>query len=85
MTATLFKQVKHDLVRDKVGAPLLMYVHPRFEDREAKRVLLVAFWPANSAVFVKDGGAERFYVRTGAATTELSPSQTQDFIKRRFG
>jgi hypothetical protein len=73
-----------NLVRDRVGAQLLMYVHPRFEDREEKRVLVVECWPANSAVFVKEGGAEKFYVRTGAATTELSPSQTQDFIKRRF-
>jgi hypothetical protein len=74
-----------NLVRDRIGAQLLMYVHPRFEDREEKRVLVVECWAANSAVFVKEGGAEKFYVRTGAATTELSPSQTQEFVKRRFG
>jgi hypothetical protein len=38
----------------------------------------------NSAAFVKDGVGERFYVRTGAATTELSGSQTQAFIAQRF-
>jgi len=73
-----------NLVRDRVGAQFLMYVHPRFEDRGERRVLVVECWPAGSAVFVKEAGAERFYVRTGAATTELSPSQTQEFVKRRF-
>lgn len=73
-----------NLVRDRIGAQFLMYVHPRFEDRNEKRVLAVECWAANSAVFVKEAGGEKFYVRTGAATTELSPSQTQEFIKRRF-
>jgi hypothetical protein len=72
------------LVRDRIGAQFLMYVHPRFEDRDGKRVLAVECWAANSPVFVKEAGGEKFYVRTGASTTELSPSQTQDFIKRRF-
>ncbi len=73
-----------NLCRDRIGAQLLMYVHPRFEDRDESRVLLVECWPSNSAVFVKDGKEEKFFVRTGAATTELSPSQTQDFIQKRF-
>lgn len=60
-------------------------LNPRFEDRDDLRVLVVERWAANSPVFVKDIGAEYFYVRTGAATTELTPSQTQDFIKKRFG
>ena len=33
---------------------------------------------------VKDGEIERFYVRTGPSTTELTASQTQDYIKQRF-
>jgi hypothetical protein len=37
-----------------------------------------------SPVFVKDGAVERFYVRTGAATIELSGSRMQDFIRQRF-
>jgi len=73
-----------NLCRDRIGATLMMYLHPRFEDREDKRVLVVECWPSNSAAFVKEGTDERFYVRTGAATTELTPSQTQEFIKKRF-
>ncbi len=37
-----------------------------------------------AAVFVKDDAIEKFYVRTGPSTTELSASQTQDYISKRF-
>lgn len=73
-----------NLLRSRVGPQHMMYIHPRFEDRDDHRVLVVECWPSNSAVFLKDGAVERFYIRTGAATTELSGSQTQDYIKRRF-
>ena len=72
------------LLRDRIGAQHLMYVHPRFEDRDGARVLVVECWPSNSSAFVKDGSTERFYTRTGAATTELSASQIQDYIAQRF-
>jgi hypothetical protein len=52
-----------NLVRDRIGAQYVMYVHPRFEDYESVRVLTVECLPARSAVFVKDGALERFYVR----------------------
>lgn len=32
-------------------------------------------------VFLKDGDTERYYIRTGPSTTELSASQTQEYIK----
>ena len=35
-------------------------------------------------MFLKDGNTERFYIRTGPSTTELSLSQTQEYIKQRF-
>jgi hypothetical protein len=48
------------------------------------RILVVQCTAARSPVFVKDGNTERFFIRTGAATTELSASQTHEFIVRRF-
>lgn len=59
----------------------MMYIHPRFDDYEKFRVLAVECSGANSPVFTKDGNIERFYIRTGASTTELSGSQTQEFVK----
>ena len=73
-----------NVLKERIGAQHAMYVHPRFEDRDDHRVLVVECTPANSAAFVKDGGAEVFYIRTGAATTALSASQTQAYIAQRF-
>ncbi len=74
-----------NLLKERLGGPQhMMYIHPRFEDRDEHRVLVVDCWPSKSAVFVRDGQVERFYVRTGAATAELTASQTQDYIAKRF-
>jgi len=73
-----------NLLKDRIGAQHAMYVHPRFDDFEDARVLTVECLKGKSPVFVKDGNVERFYVRNGAATLELSPSQTQQYVKSRF-
>lgn len=74
-----------NLVKDRIGPQHMIYMHPRFEDLEGNRVFAVGCEGAKAPVYVKDGGTERFYMRTGAATTELSASQMTEFIKRRFG
>jgi predicted HTH transcriptional regulator len=61
----------------------MLYVHPRFENYQDERVLVVECRRSRSPVFVKDGNVERFYIRTGAATTELTASQIQQFTKQR--
>lgn len=74
-----------NLVKDRIGATHMMYLHPRFDEYSGTRVLAVECLRGKSPVFVKDGNQERFYVRTGVATTELSGAQAQEFIKHRFG
>lgn len=73
-----------NLLRDRIGPAHSMYIHPRFEDRDDVRVLVVDCWAANSPAFVKNGPAESFYVRTGASTTELTASQAHAYIAQRF-
>lgn len=73
-----------NLIRDRIGANHMLYIHPRFDDYEEARVLIVDCLPGRSPVFVKDGSAERFFVRTGAATVELTGKKAQDFIEERF-
>lgn len=73
-----------NLLKTRIGSQHSMYIHPRFEDRDDARVLLVECWPSNSAVYVNDGNTDHFYVRTGAATTELSARQTQEYIAQKF-
>jgi hypothetical protein len=74
-----------NLVRDRIGPQHMMYIHPRFGDYDGTRVLIVECQKGNDPIYVKDGGIEHFYIRTGAATTELSASQIQQFVRRRFG
>lgn len=73
-----------NLLKDRLGPQYMIYVHPRFDDYHEARVMVMECTPGRSPVFVKDGQIERFYVRTGAATTELSGRQTQEFISKRF-
>ena len=48
------------------------------------RVLVVECSTSPSPVFVKDGHAERFFVRYGPSTQELTGSTAQEYIKQRF-
>lgn len=54
-------------------------------DFDSRRVMVIRCGKSPKAVFVKDGNIERFCIRTGSSTTELGASQTQDYIKQRFG
>ena len=74
-----------NLIKDRISATHMMYLHPRFDDHNGARVLAVDCLPSKSPVFVKDGKLEHFYVRTGAATAELGGSQAQEYIQQRFG
>ena len=74
-----------NLIRDRIGPHQMMFVHPHFEDFEDKRVLVVECQPSQSPVYVKDGNGERFYIRTGPSTTDLTASLMAPYIKQRFG
>ncbi len=73
-----------NIVKSRMGVSAMTNIHARFDDYEDNRIMVVKCAKAPTPVFVKDGDRERFYIRTGPATTELSPSQTQDYIKQRF-
>jgi predicted HTH transcriptional regulator len=74
-----------NLLKERIGVTHMIYIHPRFEDLHERRVMVVDCWPARSPAFVKDNSVERFYIRAGASTAELSMSQVQEYSKRRFG
>ena len=74
-----------NLIKDKIGPAYMMYMHPRFDDYNGSRVMAVECLKGKSPLFVKDGNAEKFFVRTGAATSELTGGQAQEYIKQRFG
>lgn len=73
-----------NIVKARMGIHAMTGLHIHFEDHDDCRVMVVKCEKATMPIFVKDGDMERFYIRTGPSTTELSPSQTQDYIKQRF-
>ena len=73
-----------NIVKERMGPQAMTHMHVHFEDFDSTRVMVIKCGKAPVAVFVKDGNVERFYIRTGPSTTELTASQTQDYIKQRF-
>lgn len=73
-----------NLIRDRIGPQHALHIQPRFDDYQEKKVLVVECKAGRSPVFVKDGSVERFFVRGGASTQELSASQTQEYVRQRF-
>ena len=62
-----------------------MYIHPRFAEYQEHEVLTVECSASKSPVYMKDGNTERFFIRAGASTSELTMSEAQGYIKQRFG
>ncbi|MCE5254855.1 MAG: hypothetical protein LLG45_11735 [Actinomycetia bacterium] len=74
-----------NLINSRIGPKHMMYLQVRFDDYKNSRVMVVTSGVARSPVFLKDGGVERFYLGTGASTTELTASQTHEYVGKRFG
>jgi hypothetical protein len=73
-----------NIVKSRMGIAAVTNLHMHFDDHDDYRVMVVRCHKAAAPVFLKDGDMERFYIRTGPSTTELSASQTQEYIKQRF-
>ncbi|GEL74104.1 MULTISPECIES: GmrSD restriction endonuclease domain-containing protein [Myxococcus] len=73
-----------ELIKDRMGTSHMMYIHPRFDDYQGGRVLAVDCLPGRSPIFVKDGNVERFYVRAGPSSQDLSGARMQAYIQERF-
>jgi type I restriction enzyme R subunit len=73
-----------NLIKSRMGAATMLNVSPRFESFQGKRVLVVECAPSGIPVYLKSGGTEEFYVRTGASSASLSPSEMADYLKQRF-
>lgn len=73
-----------NIVKSRINPQALTSMHIHFEDHNGGRVMLVECSESSNPVFVKDDQIERFYIRTGPSTTELTASQTQEYIKERF-
>jgi hypothetical protein len=72
-----------NLIKDRIGDVFLPYIHPHFEDQDGQRILVIRCERGPKPAFVKDGQNQRFYVRGGNATTELSGNSITDYVMAR--
>ena len=73
-----------NLVKDRIGEVFMPYVHLHFQDQDGERVLSVGCEAGPKPAFVKDGKEQRFFVRGGNATTELTGPSIIDYSSKRF-
>jgi len=73
-----------NLLKERLGGQHAMNVQSRFDDHDSVRVLVVECSRSPSPVFVKDGPVEKFFVRYGPSTQELTGATAQEYMKQRF-
>lgn len=73
-----------NLVRDRIGDVFLPYFHTRFEEQGGDRVMIVQCERGPRPAFVKDGAAQRFYVRSANSTAELAGASMTDYVNAHF-
>ncbi|MEN8713848.1 MAG: BREX system Lon protease-like protein BrxL [Verrucomicrobiales bacterium] len=73
-----------NIIKDRIGAEHMLNITPRFVDYEGKRILRIDCDPSNFPSYVRDGSSETFFIRTGAATSDLKMSQVQAYLVQRF-
>jgi hypothetical protein len=73
-----------NLIRDRIGELFLPYVHPEFLEHDGGRVLSVRCECGPKPAFVKDGAAQRFFVRGANATAELIGQAVVDYSVQHF-
>lgn len=74
-------------VRDRMDVSAVTLMRLQFANHRGSRVFVVRCARSSVPVFVRDSkraAVERFYIRTGPATTELSASKTLSYIRQRF-
>lgn len=74
----------YNIINDSMGKDAGTAVHVNFDEFNGKRVMVVRCDRSSFRVFVKDGNTDRFYVRTGPSTEEMSVEEAVDYINRRF-
>lgn len=72
------------LIRDRIGSEHIDYIRYRFSDYQGKRVIVVECDRGRTPIYLKDGNQDRFYMRTGAATTELTGRRLTEYVAVHF-
>ena len=73
-----------NIVNDRIDPRAMILIHTSFQEYEGHRILVATCDRSPSPFYVMKSNAERFYVRTGPATNELTAGSLVDYIGTRF-
>ena len=73
-----------NLLKNKLGPASMLNIKPHFETFQDKRVLVVDCASSGAPIYLKNGNSEEFFIRAGASTEALQPSEMAIYIKQRF-
>lgn len=72
-----------NLLNQHIGAEFSAFLNISLVDFEEKEVFMIECQSAGSAVFLKIGKNEEFYVRSGPSSVKLSPSQMVSYLQKK--
>ena len=71
-------------VQAEIGKALGALLDISFVSEQDKEVCIVRVKPSPREVWIKDGGQQELFVRTGNQTVKLSNRETTEYIKHRW-
>jgi hypothetical protein len=79
-----FEQTIMAAVASNLGADVCHCIHILFHVIDAKDVCRIIISPAPRPVFIEQGNAPKFFVRTGGGTRDLNIQEALDYIHNRW-
>ena len=79
-----FEQTIMAAVASNLGADVCHCIHILFHVVDAKDVCRIIISPAPRPVFIEQGNAPKFFVRTGGGTRDLNIQEALDYIHNRW-
>ncbi len=79
-----YHQHLDNLIHDRIGPHSYLYIHSHFDNYENEKVLIVECIASKTPMYVKENSVQKFYIRTGNSTNELSGNQEREYINLRF-
>lgn len=73
-----------NLMKTRLGVLSISGVHIHFEDFQNCRIMVIECGRSTKPIYYKDGEIDRFFIRTGPSTTELSTKDAIEYQRERF-
>jgi predicted HTH transcriptional regulator len=79
-----FEQTIMTTIATNLGSDVCQFVHVLFHVIDQKDVCRLIVSPSPRPVFLEQGNAPKFFVRTGGGTRELNIKEALDYIQSRW-